>query len=305
MRGRNKPVVRANAVHHIYQNTRNGYLIFYSVTDYLVLFSILSVKAGQYGITILGICMMPDHLHLLVYVKDPERFHAFMRDFTSIFTRFYNRHYHLSGSLFNTPFGGVPKLGHKKIRSAIAYVYNNPVEGQQAQTVEDDRWNFLAYATEKHPFSEKLHIDRARWDMRKALNVVKAYAKDGNLLDYPVIGDVTKNLSPRELQQFTDYVIRRYHCIDYQATIAYYNSYEKMVLALDANTGSEYDMKEDTYGKDYRIYKIMIRELCYTKGYETMKKVLTLPLSDRKRLGRDLMLRTGATEKEVAKLLRL
>lgn len=70
MKGRNKPIVRANAVHHVYQNTRNGYLIFYSVKDYLILFSVISVFARRYGVQILGISLMPDHIHLLVYVRD-------------------------------------------------------------------------------------------------------------------------------------------------------------------------------------------------------------------------------------------
>ena len=76
MKGRNKPIVRANAVHHVYQNTRNGYLIFYSVKDYLILFSVISVFARRYGVQILGISLMPDHIHLLVYVRDVDSFRA-------------------------------------------------------------------------------------------------------------------------------------------------------------------------------------------------------------------------------------
>ncbi len=305
MKGRNKPIVRANAVHHVYQNTRNGYLIFYSVKDYLILFSVISVYALRYGIQILGISLMPDHIHLIAHVRDPESFRAFIREYTKRFTHLWNHHYCLSGSLFNTPFGCAPKMSHKKIRSAIAYVYNNPVEGRIVPTVEKDRWNFLAYATEKSPFSDKLRIDRARWELRKALYTVKACKKEGRWLDYTEIENVTQNLSQRELQQFTDYVIRKYNCIDYPATTAYYESYGKMVIALNANTGSEYDIAEDTFGKDYRIYKTMIRELCLFKRHETMERILNLPETDRLRLGQMLMIETGATEKEAAKMLRI
>ena len=305
MQGRNKPTVRANAVHHVYQNTRNGYLIFYSVKDYLILYSVISVFARRYGIQILGISLMPDHIHLIVYVQDPYRFRAFIREYTKVFTKMYNRHYRLSGPVFNTPFGCAPKLAHKRIRSAIAYVYNNPVEGRLAAKVEEDRWNFLAYAGAKSPFSEKLRIDRARWELRKALYTVKACRREGRWLDYTGIGKVTGRLSPRELQQFTDYAIRKYDCIDYQTAISYFESYDKMVIALNANTGSEYDLAEDTYGKDYRCYRPMIRELCFTKGYCSMEGVLNLPENDRRRLGQNLMNDTGAAEKEVANLLRL
>ena len=305
MKGRKKLIVRANAVHHVYQNTRNGYLIFYSVKDYLILFSVITIIARRYGIQILGISMMPDHIHLIVYVRDPERFRAFVRDYTSIFTKLYNRHYGLTGPLFNTPFGRAPKLIHKKVRSAIAYVYNNPVEGHLALKVEDGQWNFLAYANAKHPFSEKLRIDKARWALRKALYTVKACRKGRRWLDYTEIEKVTDHLPPRELQQFTDYTIRKYNCIDYDAAISYYGSYEEMVTALNANTGSEYDLTEDTYAKDYRIYKTMILALCYGIKMETMEKVLRIPRPDRYRLKRSLIRNKSATDLEVAKLLRL
>ena len=305
MKGRKKPIVRANAIHHVYQNTRRGYLIFYSVKDYLILFSVISVIARRYGIQILGISMMPDHIHLIVDVRDPALFRAFVRDYTSIFTKLYNRHYALSGPLFNTPYGCAPKRIHKKIRTALAYVYNNPVEGHLALKVEDDRWNFLAYAVEKYPFSEKLRIDKARWAVRKALYTAKACWKGGRWLDYTELERVTNELSPRELQQFTDYVIRKYNCIDYEAAIAYYGSYEKMVLAFNSNTGSEYDIQEDTYAKDYRIYKTMILAMCIGKRFETMENVLRLVLQERFRLGQSLIRNRGATDKEVAKLLRL
>ncbi len=305
MKGRKKPIVRADAVHHVYQNTRKGYLIFYSVKDYLILFSVITVVACRYGIKILGISMMPDHIHLIVYVRDPDRFRAFVRDYTSIFTKLYNRHYGLTGPLFNTPFGCAPKFIHKKIRTAIAYVYNNPVEGHLALRAEEGQWNFLAYANEKYPFSKKLRIDKARWALRKALYTVKACRKNRRWLDYTEIEKVTENLPRRELQQLTDYTIRKYNCIDYEAAIAYYGSYEEMVKALNANTGSEYDLKEDTYAKDYRIYKTMILILCHGKKMETMEKVLNLPRPERYRLRWSLIRNKGATDKEVAKLLRL
>lgn len=305
MKGLKHTIVRADAVHHVYQNTRKGYLIFYSVKDYLILFSVITVIARRYGIQILGICMMPDHIHLIVYVRDPKRFRSFVRDYTSIFTKLYNRHYGLTGPLFNTPFGRAPKLMHKKVRSAIAYVYNNPVEGHLALKAEEGQWNFLAYAVDKYPFSEKLRIDKARWALRKALYTVKACRKNRRWLDYTEIEKVTENLPRRELQQFTDYTIRKYNCIDYDAAIAYYGSYEEMVVALNANTGSEYDLNEDTYAKDYRIYKAMILYLCLSKKYETMESVLNQERKERKRLSWILIRKNRATEKEAAKLLRL
>ena len=65
MKGRYR-VFKAGALHHIYQRTYDGYLIFYSVRDFLVFFTLLCTTARKYKITVLGLCLMYDHIHVLV-----------------------------------------------------------------------------------------------------------------------------------------------------------------------------------------------------------------------------------------------
>ena len=304
MKRRNHSVMMANAVHHIYQNTPKGYLIFYSFQDYLVFYSIVSAVARRFDVQILGICLMIDHVHLVVYVRDPGQLRGFIRYYTSLFTIKYNNWYGRKGSVFNTPFGCVPKPGHKKTRTAIAYLYNNPVECHLFERTEEARWNFLAYAAEKSPFSEKLRMDRVRWELRKALEQVKDSAKRSIPLEYAMLERITKNLSFKELQQFIDYTVRLYNFIDYQALIRYYGSYDDLVTAINSNTGNEYDIKEDTFAKDHRIYEKMITRLCGGKE-RTMKDILAMPYAERQRLGRSLSYNPGASQKEIQKLLRL
>lgn len=302
MQGRNKPVIRPDAVHHIYQNTLSGHLIFYSVKDYLVFLSIVSLTARKYDVQILGICMMADHLHLLVKIREPWQLVSFVRDYSTRFTRTYNDYYHRKGSLLN-PYGCAPKIGHKKIRSAIAYLYNNPVENHLVNRAEDDRWNLLAYAENRNPFSDKLRIDYARWELRKALYEIRDAKRNGCPLDYSQMERITSGLSPKELQQFTDYVIWKYNPVDYKAVIRYYGSYEKMLVAINSNTASEYDLKEDAFAKDHRIYRKMIHFLTRTQGWPSMREVLMLSEQERERIGPLLARRLGATEREIAKLL--
>ena len=289
-------------MHHIYQNTRRGHLIFYSVKDYLVFLSVISLTAKKYGVQIFGICMMADHIHILVKIQEPRQLISFVRDYSALFTRKYNDYYHRKGSLLN-PYGCAPKIGHKKIRSAIAYLYNNPVENHLVSNAEEDRWNLLAYAEDKYPFSVKMRIDYARWELRKALYVVKDAHRLDRPLEYVELERITSTLSTRELQQLTDYIIRTYNPVNYQALIRYYGSYEKMLTAINSNTGSEYDITEDAFAKDHRIFRRMIRHLTGVHGWPSMKEVLSLPEAERKKIGMQLLRRMGASEKEVAKLL--
>lgn len=55
---------------HIYQRTRNRFNIFYDLCDFLSYYSIFGVMAIRYKVQVLGLCMMIDHLHMLLRTKD-------------------------------------------------------------------------------------------------------------------------------------------------------------------------------------------------------------------------------------------
>ena len=78
-----------------------------------------------------------------------------------------------------------------------------------------------------------------------------------------------------------------------------------MVTAINSNTGSEYDLSEDTYAKDHRIYRTMIQFLIREKKRDSMKELLLLPERERHRLVLILMRELRASETEASKFLRL
>ena len=194
MRGRDR-VFKAGAIQHIYQDTVDGSLIFYSARDYLVLFTLISVAARKYHVQILGICFMPDHIHLLVIASSRQTLSRFVCHYTSRFAKLYNRTVFRSGQFFRHSFGSALKIDDKKCRSAIAYLYNNPVEKQLATDVESGRWNYLRYAQSSHPFSTALDQSHASKAMRRAIEEVRACRKADEPLNYTQIERMTKDLT--------------------------------------------------------------------------------------------------------------
>ena len=93
------------AVNHIYQNTKDGINIFYSVEDYLVYFTIFSNSMAKYGITVYGLCLMYDHIHALLSVREQSSLYKSVGETTSRFVKEYNIEYSRKGPLFNSPFG--------------------------------------------------------------------------------------------------------------------------------------------------------------------------------------------------------
>ena len=143
-------------LNHTYQRTISGFNIFYEVEDYLVYYTIYSIMAVKYEIMIYGLCLMIDHIHSLCAAGDRERFSRFMSHVANVFVKEFNREHNRTGPLFDGTFGSALKIGLKIIRTAIAYLYNNPVERYLCKWAQEYRWNFLAYGQSPNPFSEPL-----------------------------------------------------------------------------------------------------------------------------------------------------
>ena len=115
-------------MNHTYQRSVSGFNIFYEVEDYIVYYTVFSVMARRYGVNVYGLCLMIDHIHSLTSASSHGVFSGFMSNVTIQFVKEYNRYHNRVGPLFSECFGSAPKAGLKLLRTAIAYLFNNPVE---------------------------------------------------------------------------------------------------------------------------------------------------------------------------------
>ena len=197
-------------VWHIYQRARHGFVVFYNTRDCLVFFTIFSIKATRHNIKVLGLCLMFNHIHIIVEAPDNTMVAAFMRD----------------------------------VMSRFAMLYNNPVEDGLCRKAEEWQWNFLAYAQSACPFSDKLTLKRATKKLRRSTEQARDLRKSGCILGYEAIDSLCKELDATEKKQMTDYIINLYSVINFSSTTSFYGNYSKMSRAFESNTGSEYDIAE-------------------------------------------------------------
>ena len=122
---------QSGSPNHIYQRSQNGSVIFYSLEDCLVYFTVFCTCAKRYGVTVLGLCEMYDHIHQLVEAPDLPTLSGFERMVNMTFSYeyygdlkrgadgFVSDRNITSGSvsvtipnighLFQSPFGSAPK----------------------------------------------------------------------------------------------------------------------------------------------------------------------------------------------------
>lgn len=206
--------------------------------------------ARRHNVHVIKLVQMPNHTHHANFVQTRKQLCDFSRDLTSTFARERNRTFGLKGPVFETPFSSAVKRSDKDIRSNLIYLDNNPVERKLAKQAEDYRWNYLAYSQSNHPFSEKILLRKASMPLRRAIASVKRMHSQGRYLGYQYLGKLFGSLSTnKEQNQLTDFIISTYSVIDYTASIQYFDSYERELIAAHATKGSEYVIKESFIGK--------------------------------------------------------
>ena len=292
-------------VHHIYQRTINRFNIFYDLEDYLVYYTIFSIAARQYEVTILGLCLMFDHIHMLIKSDARVRMSEFVRLVTCMFAREQNNEVGRKGSLFQARFGSAPKKGLKLLRTAIAYLFNNPVEKRLCSRAEEYQWNFLAYALSPHPFSDPLILGRASLSLKRAVKEVDLAESEDRHLRYVQLKRLLSKLDEREKMQLVDHIISIYKPFDYEEVIACYGSYEDMLTAINSNTGSEYDIKEERYRFSDMEYVRMAEILYTTEGIKELRNVTCLEMDQKMRLAELLSRRLSCGNLPIAKFLHI
>jgi len=291
-------------LNHIYQRTISGFNIFYDIEDYLVYYTIFAVLIRCYEITAIGLCLMVDHIHMLIEAPDRNTLSKFMDHCTSVFAREYNFNIGREGGLFRKRFGSAPKIGLKKIRTAIAYLFNNPVEKGLCKRAEDFRWNFLAYAVNPLPFSTSLKIRQMSKPLQKAIKEVRETAAQNRHLKYGQVRRFFSKINDTEREILIDFIVTTYNPFDYDRLISHYGSYESMLVAINSNTGSEYDIKEDYYSFSDIEYENM-KSVTTKMNIKPIRKITQSSAQEKWELFNLLKKHTNADSRQISKFLHI
>ena len=244
---------------------------------------------------------MIDHIHLLVTGDDIVRISRFVSEYSSLFVREFNSWSGRTGPLFKSAFGSSIKTEIKKIRSVIAYLFNNPVEKMLCKNAEEYRWNFLSYYNPHYKLPHKKMREYSR-AMRRAIKIVDSHFAKVMHLKYAMLETLYNTLDGDERELLTKYIIWKYLPFDIKATNSYYRSYEDMVKAINSNTGSEYDIQEQHYCKTDAPYREMIAILKNT-GLKKVQDVIVLSEDEKRRLYSMLKSKTSASGRQIRKFL--
>jgi len=133
-------VVAEAVPHHATQRGNNRQDIFFTDEDRLFYLETVRQKSEQFGLSILGDCLMTNHVHV---VAVPRRADSLAKALGQTHWRYamrFNRLHRRSGHLWQNRFYSCP-LGPSRLATALAYVDLNPVRARLVECAEDYPWS--------------------------------------------------------------------------------------------------------------------------------------------------------------------
>jgi REP element-mobilizing transposase RayT len=304
MRG-HKRKLPADTFEHIYIRSINQFVIFYSMEDRLVYYTVFAVMAKRYRVTVLALALMFDHIHHLIKTISRELYSKFIGVTTSTFVMAYNRDSGRKGPLFHKAYGNSAKRRDKDVRNCIAYNYNNSVEKLLFIRAEQDRWNLLAYIDNPHPFSKEICRKTASKKLLKSMDTVVLFRGRNEYLDYPVVRRLFEGLVPEEREQLLDFIIYSYLPIDKESLLGFYKNYDAMVLAINSNTGKEYDMNEIYDPESHQDFVRMLNLTQRSSFADDPRSIILAPDEQKWKIVKSFIDRAGASLYHAKRFLHL
>jgi putative transposase len=129
-----------NLVFHITQRAAGREPLFVEDSDYLFMLWLIKEISRDHGLRIYALCLMPNHIHLLLSSTEPNLYDA-MRNLFSRYAMKFNKKYERRGHLFGGPYRQSVCLDDSYLLAASLYIHLNPVRAELSPDPTVYRWS--------------------------------------------------------------------------------------------------------------------------------------------------------------------
>ena len=115
-------------VYHVVNRGAQKLTLFLTDHQYHVFIRMMHVYAERYKVTMLAMCLMPNHIHLLIRVEEGGDLSRFVGNTCAQFSRLVNQYQRRSGTLFQGRFHASHVKDSVYFKTALRYIHLNPVK---------------------------------------------------------------------------------------------------------------------------------------------------------------------------------
>jgi putative transposase len=136
-------VVLADVPHHVTQRGNARQTILADDSDRLAYLELLGHHCALYGLSLLGYCLMSNHVHLIAIPRSQESLSQALKQAHGRYASYWNARQFSSGHVWQGRFYSCP-LEETHLWSALRYVELNPVRAGMVATADQWRWSSAA-----------------------------------------------------------------------------------------------------------------------------------------------------------------
>src|SRR5258708_3716356 len=156
-------VVITDVAHHVTQRGNARQVILGDDADRIAYLELLRQYCALYRLSLLGYCLMSNHVHLIVIPRTGEALWQTLKQTHGRYASYWNARQSSSGHVWQGRFYSCP-LDDSHLWAALRYVELNPVRAGMVAAAEQWRWSSAA----AHCVPEAPHgmLEMERWQTR-------------------------------------------------------------------------------------------------------------------------------------------
>jgi putative transposase len=155
-------VVATDLPHHVTQRGNARQVIFGSDGDRLVYLQLLESNCQFHGLSMLGFCLMSNHVHLVVVPQRAEALGLALRHAHDRYASYVNARRGTSGHVWQGRYYSCP-LDTEHLWAALRYTECNPVRAGMVQMPDAYRWSSAALHCGQAVGPLPLSVDVESW----------------------------------------------------------------------------------------------------------------------------------------------
>ena len=142
---RRQRLVLNDSYYHVLTRGNDRKQIFGKSADYLVFLSIIRTYLEKFRISITNYCLMPNHLHLLIFVETGVDLSRFMKAILQVYANYHRKEYCSTGFLYQNRFKSLLIEEESYLLECARYIERNPLRAKLVNDIFAWSWNSFSY----------------------------------------------------------------------------------------------------------------------------------------------------------------
>ena len=142
---RRERLVFDRSYHHVFTRGNDRKQIFKKHADYLVFLSVIRGYLDKFRISVTNYCLMPNHLHLLIFVEEGGELSKFMKAILQVYANYHRKEYSSTGFLYQNRFKSILIKKESYLIECARYIERNPFKAGLVSEISAWPWSSFSY----------------------------------------------------------------------------------------------------------------------------------------------------------------